>query len=67
MNDVLHLLWQINYMRDSKDALVLIILHVSKFHEIAGKISWDNNELSFGSTGECIYLLNTRFDKGILV
>ena len=72
MNDILHLLWQINYKRGPKDSLSLVIRYVSPTHNIAGEIlwkdkEWGDQELRFGSTGECIYLLNTRFEKGILV
>jgi hypothetical protein len=66
MDEILHLIWQINYTRD-KEAICLVISHVSCYNDIAGQIKWENNELSFGSRSECLVLLHTRFEKSILI
>lgn len=67
MDEILHLIWQINYSRDTKEAIYLVIRYVSCHKDIAGEIKWGNNELSFGSRSECLLLLHTRFEKGILI
>lgn len=63
MNKILHLMWQINYKEDN---ISIVISHVSKDGNIAGTINHKNgSQLSFSSNGECEYMLNTRFNKGI--
>ena len=58
-------MWQINYKEDN---ISLVISYVSKDGEIAGTINVKNgNDLGFSSNGECEYLLDNRFKKGILI
>jgi hypothetical protein len=65
MNKILHLMWQINY---KEEKISLTISYVSKDNEIAGTINHKNgNQLGFSSIGECEYLLDNRFVKGILI
>lgn len=67
MNKILHTLWQINYNRDPKENVSLVIRQVSPKNDIAGEIRWGIGELRFSTTSECQYLLDNRFKKGILL
>lgn len=69
MDKILHTLWQINYTRHPKDSVSLIIRYVGpshREHSIAGEITWIDGQLLFSTTNECLHLLETRFEKGIL-
>jgi len=63
MDDILHLIWQINY---KVEQVSLTIDYVgAATGNVAGTINLKNgSKLSFSSINECQHLLDTRFEKG---
>lgn len=68
MEKILHTIWQINYNRRTpKEPVTLVINYVGAYNQIAGEICYGDHKLLFSTKNECLHLLNTRFEKGILV